>query len=112
LEIDAGHVVSFEVVEVCDLVNEQLGVLGESDQVLVHGGVSGEYDGAVPSIETESESRERVAVRPGTARHSDGLVFEHCDRMYGIVRGWSGNGDVDSPNERMRNRCPERTPCW
>ena len=76
LEVGAGKAVSLEVVEVCHLVDEHVGIPGESDQVFVHRGVTREHDRAVRSIETVGESRVRVAVRHGDSRDPDDLIFE------------------------------------
>ncbi len=44
--------VPFQVAEVCDLVDEDVGAVGEGDRVVAGGGVVGDYDRAVRGVET------------------------------------------------------------
>ena len=80
LESSARQAVALEVVEVRHLMNEDVGITGESDQVFVHSGVTREHDGAVGSIEAVGEGRVRVSMGYRDGRHTDNPVFEHRDR--------------------------------
>jgi hypothetical protein len=100
----AGQAVSLEVVEVSYLMDEDIGIPGESDQVFVHGGVAREDDGAVRSIETVREGRVRVSVCHPDSCHPDNPVFEYRYRWSRFTREWCRNWDVDCPNQHARVR--------
>ena len=76
LERGAGNAMSLQIVEVCHLVDEDIGIPGKHDQSFIHRGVTGEHDRAVRSIETVGQSRVRVAVRHGDSRDRDDRIFE------------------------------------
>ena len=72
--------VPLQVVQVGDLVDEDVGPLGEGDQVVVHGGVAGEHDGAVRGVEPVGQRRNRPAVRHGHGGDPDRVIVEDDDR--------------------------------
>jgi hypothetical protein len=63
LQGGTGNAVPLEVAEVGNLVDEDVGTLGESDQIVVHGGVAREHHGAVRGVEPVGQRRDRPAVR-------------------------------------------------
>ena len=91
LEGGSRKAVSPEVVEICHLVDEDVGIPGERDQVFIYRGITGEHDRAVRSIETVGQSRVRVAVRHGDSRDPDDLIFKNGDRTSSIARHWCRN---------------------
>ena len=101
-----GEAVPLEVAEVGDLVDEDVGTLGEGDQVVVHGGVAGEHDRAVRGVETVRQSRNRPAVRHGDGGDLDRSVVEDDDRNLGGALHPGRDEDVDSPGRaRPRPAC-------
>ena len=47
-----GDAVLLEVCQVGNLVDEDVGALGEGDEIVVHGGIPREHDRAVDGVET------------------------------------------------------------
>jgi hypothetical protein len=89
-----------QVAQVGHLVDQDVGVLGQSDQVLVHRGVAGEHHRAVRGVEPVRQRRDRPAVRHRDRGDPDAVVVNDDDRNLGaIVRPCRG-GDVDGPDER------------
>ena len=105
--VQRGHplddAVPREVAEVGNVMDEDVGTLGEGDQIVVHGGVAREHDGAVRGGETVRESRDRPAVRHGDSGDADNSVVEDDDRNLGDVLGSRRDVDVGSPDERARS---------
>ena len=99
-----GGAVPLEVAEVGNLVDEDVGTLGEGDQIVVHGGVAGEHDGAVRGVETVCESRNRPAVRHRDGGDLNNSIFEDDDRNLGDALSPGRDGDVDCPDQRARVR--------
>ena len=82
-----GDAVLLEVRQVGDLVDEDVGALGEGDQILVHGGIPREHDRAVDGVETIGQRRNSSAMCHGDGGDPDGVVFEDNDRDLGGPRG-------------------------
>jgi hypothetical protein len=83
-------------------VDEDIGALGESDQVIVHRGVAGEHHGAVRGVETVRQSRNGVAVGYRDGGDPDNVVAEDEDRSLREALGAAREGDVDAADERAR----------
>jgi hypothetical protein len=100
-----GDAMPLEVAQVSDVMDEDVGALGEGDQVVVHRGVAGEHDGAVRGVETVRESRKGMAVCHSDGGYPDNSVVEDEDRSLQDALGLVDR-DVDSPDERARVRHP------
>ena len=92
-----GRAVSFQVAEVGHLVNEDVGLLGQGDQIVVHRGVAGEHDRAVRGVETVTQSRNRMAVRHRDGGDPDRSVVEDHDRNLGDALCPGRDVNVDAP---------------
>ena len=55
--------VPLEIAQVGNVVDEDVGAVGQGDQVVVHRGVAGEHHRAVRGVEAVAERRDRPAVR-------------------------------------------------
>jgi hypothetical protein len=69
-----------EIAEVRDAVDEDVGVTGKPDQIVVHSCIAGEHDGALRGAEPVREGRHRPAVRHRRRRDSNVTVFENDSR--------------------------------
>jgi hypothetical protein len=107
--VQRGHPGQFElvravpcqVVQVGHLVHEDVGSVGQRDQVLVHGGVAGEHHRPVRRVEPVRQRRDRPAVRDRHRPDPDGGILEHHDRRRG-----GRESNVDAPDQRTRIRHP------
>ena len=93
-----------DIAEVGNVVDEIVGVLGESDQIVVHCGVAREHHGPVRGVETIGQSGYRMAVRDGNGRDPDNSIVEDDDRDLDDALGPGRNGNVDCPHQRARIR--------
>ena len=62
LEGGAGEAMALEVIQVRDTVDEDVGSVGEGDQIVVDRGIAGEHDGAVGGVESIRERGNDVSV--------------------------------------------------
>ena len=71
-----------QVIQVGDLVYQDVGLLGQGDQVVVHRGVAGEHHRAVRGVEPVRQRRNRPAVHDRHRPDPDRLILEddHRDR--------------------------------
>ena len=84
--------VQLEIAEVGHVVDQNVRILGEGDQIVVHGGVAGEHHRAVRSVETVRQSRNRMAVGHCDGGDLDDPVFEDDDRNPGGCPVLAGTG--------------------
>jgi hypothetical protein len=99
-ELGPSGTVPLEISKVDDLVDQDVGVMGESDQALVHGRVAGEHNRAARGVEPVGESRHRTAVHYCHRGDLDDPVVEDDDRNLGSSFSPGRYGDVGCPDER------------
>ena len=86
-----------QVVQVGDLVDQDVGPLGQGDQAVVNGGVAGEHHRAVRGVEPVGQRRDRPAVHDRHRRDPDGVIGED-DRRNRPRR----HRKVEAPHQRPR----------
>jgi len=113
IRVQRGHPFEFgtcgavplEIAEVGHVVDQNVRILGEGDQIVVHGGVAGEHHRAVRSVETVRQSRNRMAVGHCDGGDLDDPVFEDDDRNPGVARSSPGRGCRFPGRARPRPAC-------
>ncbi len=99
LDGGANDAVPFEVVEVGNTMDEDVGTLGEADEGVADSCVAGEHHGTVNGVKTVSERRHCSPVSYWHGGHPDGLVLENVQRDLGRTFIVFRDGDVDGPHE-------------
>jgi hypothetical protein len=83
VQLGTAGAVPLEVAKIGNAVDEDVGPLGQGDQIAVHGGVTREHDRAVGRVETVRKRRNRAAVGHGDGGDPDNSVVENDDRNLG-----------------------------
>jgi hypothetical protein len=106
LQVRLAEAVPPEIAEVCHLVNEDVGTLGQSDQSFIRGGVARKHDRAVRGVKAVRQSWDCSAVHDPDRGDPDGFVLhDHDWSLRDALRPRRG-GDVEprtsSPASGMR----------